>query len=247
MRKIALILCVAISLFAEQVKISKNVPVDITFYKNLPVIALFNFDVKSVSPLTRDKDAIKVSPMQKGFVLIPTQSKSTSGVLIIKNDKDENYIVNYKTINKLSEDTTKTIEFTDPLYVIKHTQTAKVEITSSSNMAEIKRLIKNVILAEAGREKHVKGYSKVEVKKEIVAKDFSLMSNIRFVGSKFIVDVWRGINTQNHEISLYEPDFYTKGIIAISLSSNRMLPNEEFSLITIINKSTLKESLLGME
>ena len=72
------------------------------------------------------------------------------------------------------------------------------------------------------------------------AKDFILERNKRFIGKKYIADIWMGLNTTDKTIYIDEEEFYTKGILAVAIEKNKIVANESFYLILILNKSSIQ-------
>lgn len=238
MRKIIYIsFFIYINLFGaghQAYSIESNNPLHVHYNVDEPIIFGFNFFVKKAGVIAEKNIKIQKTLLPKGVVLI-VGSKKAKGVLTVVNEKGDNYLIVFAPGGKNSS-----FNIVDENYQIQKTKTQSIEKIGTKVERDMQYLIKNISLGKVP-----KGYSSVYSPTVVKAKnnqgrvDYILNRYKRYIGQKYVVDLWSGINLSDREIFLKADDFYTKGILAISFDKDIVKALGKFNIIIVINKVSL--------
>ena len=216
------------TVYGVDLKIIKNNPVKIKVDTTKPLSLNFNFNIKKVNILTNEEDDTQTVLVDKGLLII-FKKADISGQIIVTNQLGNSYIVYFENDGKES-----LFNFIDNIFEYNEKKTVKIKAKVTIVQNEIQRIVKKILLKQK-----LNGFSLINSPQTITAKDFVLERDKRYIGKKYIVDVWVGMNNSAEEIFIEEEEFYTKGIIAIAIEKNNIKSGEMFYLISILNKSSI--------
>jgi len=215
--------------------IRPNIPIHIKYKAGEPLVFGFNFFIKKAGVIADAGTKIKKTLLPKSVVVIIESKKKTKAVLTVVNDKGDSYLVVFS-----SGGDNDYFNIIDENYQIQTTSTEGIEKVSSRVEKDIRYLVKTVSLG-----KEPKGFYTVFSPFTVKAKDknhhiaYILKRDRRYIGEKYVVDVWSGYNMENKILFLSAEDFYTKGIMAISFNKDKVKPLDKFNIIIIIDKASL--------
>lgn len=232
-----LIICsiflIGVSLHAMKLKITTDEPKEIKISNTKNSLLNFNFYVKSAKLIENKEKTTKLSILDKGLVLTPL-TKNANGDIVISNDKGESYFIHFEA-SKHYEDVIFSFKDLDYEPITSNYKKPKYNFETG----KVEKDIKNIIKALMNNAK-LTGFSRKSSSIKIRNPEFVMIKEARYTGAYYVVDKWYIQNTTNQELYFDEEDFYTKGIIAISITKNRLEPGETAILFSVINKASLK-------
>lgn len=214
-------------------KISKNNPQKIKVDTSKPLSLNFNFNIKKVNVLTNNDKDTKTVLLDKGLLMI-FKKIEVDGQIVVTNMSGDSYIIYFE-----HNGNENVFNFIDPIFQYNHEKTEKIKSKVTVVENDIEQIIKKIL-----NKKKLGGFTLINSSQTIQAKDFFIQRDKRYLGKKYIIDVWVGVNSSNRPIHLDEEEFYTKGILAIALEKNNINVGETFYLISVINKATFKNLVI---
>jgi len=231
---ISFFMCINLFGAGKVYNIESNNPLHVRYNTDEPIIFGFNFFVKKAGVIAEKNIKIQKTLLPKGVVLI-VGNKKAKGVLTVVNEKGDNYLIAFAPGGKSSF-----FNLVDENYQIQNTKTQSIEKIGTKVEGDIQYLIKSISLGEVP-----KGFSVVYSPTTVKAKNkkgkigYVLDRYKRYVGQKYVIDLWNGLNLSDKEIFLNPDDYYTKGILAISFDKDIVKALGKFNIIIVINKVSL--------
>jgi hypothetical protein len=224
-------LILSAGLLAESYKITTNTPVELEVADSKPAVLDVNFKVKQAKLIQSDKAMAAIETLEQGVLYIPMKSKA-QGIVVITALDGKNYVVN---INTGGDKTVFHLE--DPTQEFNDDTQAELSFETDRIVTDARNIVKAILL-----QKPISGFKKISAERLVSSDEIKLSREYRYVGGKYVADYWLIKNITNEVLYFEADEFYTSGVLAVSLQKNRIEPGETMYMISILNKHTVYES-----
>lgn len=223
----------ALTSFGQTVHLSTDEPSTISAIDGRPITFNTNFQVQSAELLLTDETAASLKLLEKGFVVVPSKAGAYRATIVISARDGAVYTVDF---NAGAGDGQAVFKLEDQMQGFSAGEESGNGERYESNEIDqdAKNIVKDVLLGDK-----MTGFDKTKSPKTVHASQFDMTRSFRHVGAKYIADEWMLSNNSNEAIMFQEEDFYTKGIIAVALEKNRLLPGEKAYMILLVNKTAI--------
>lgn len=218
-------------MYADSYKITTNTPIELEVANSKPVVFDVNFKVKQAKLIQSDKGMAAVETLERGVLYIPMKSNA-QGIIVLTAVDGKNYVIN------VSSGGDKTVfHLDDPVQEFDAKTKDKLVFETDKIVVDARNIVKAILL-----QKPISGFKKVAAQRSIDSDEIRLSREYRYVGGKYVADYWLIKNITNEVLYFENDEFYTPGILAVSLQKNRIEPGETAFMISILNKHTVYES-----
>jgi len=217
----------AVSVAAGTIRISNDNATDLYIAASKPSVVDFNFIVKKAKLVQAFSDASSLELLDKGFILIPKKSVIAATVVVTAMD-GTTYVLNMQTRR---ERVKSVFHLEDPMQGYKSKAQKNLRFETDKIDTDARNIVKAILL-----DKPLSGFEKVKAERSVSGTDIDMRRKNRYVGSKYVADRWEITNKTGKVLYFSGEDFYTKGVLAVSLQKKRIQPGESVFMITLLNK-----------
>ena len=231
MKKIinTLIFSVAVgsSLFAGSIRINNDEAAELKIAASKPNVIDFNFIVKKAKLVQASSGASSLELLDKGFIIVPKKSVIAATVVVTALD-GTSYVINLQTSRKGAK---SVFHLEDPLQGYKSKAGKDLKFETDTIDKDARNIVKAILL-----HKPISGFDKVKAERSVKGAEITMLRENRYIGSKYVADEWELKNKTEKILYFSGEDFYTKGVLAVSLEKKRIQPGESIYMITLLNK-----------